>query len=582
MRRRTWKATAGTLLALGMLGLLLFTVRASGGGGETWSTDTFSDFVDHSTMDGVDVWSAAGSARLDRRWFLDTRINDASNESKFSPRISFALTNTGTMTETIFLAVWADERTQDHYADVYFARSFNGGRTWTPDILASGAHQNGLGKNTPDIAVRATDEKLWVVWHETSAIDGGDPGDIKYATSADKGNSWSAASVLHNGEARLPRILSHGASGTLYTIWEDERDDDGDVYISRYTSSWGAPVKVNDDATTVEQSKPKVAVDVDGNVYAVWEDRREDEDGQVYFSRWISGTVWDESNWMPNVRLSNPTMCSASAPDITVGSLGILYATWVEKIRTGPSCTTFDYQIVVARSNDQGENWNHAIVKRLYDASGGGAVSSYEYPAISVDQSGKVYMTWIHVPDQTAYAESNVLFALSPDRGQHWTTSRILNAGQAVCGDAPLSLVSSFEGEVVAAWEDYREPSGRQIYATGYPADNYLSNGSYVRTLDVGGMASWDAITWTATISPNTGLQLATRVLTETSAGWTNWVMHTSSGEALPHPDGRQIQYRAVFTSTHGFPNQTAVLDEVIISYQPRSYVYLPLLIRSN
>ena len=96
-------------------------------------------------------------------------------------------------------------------------------------------------------------------------------------------------------------------------------------------------------------------------------------------------------------------------------------------------------------------------------------------------------------------------------------------------------------------------------------------------------MASWDAITWTATISPNTGLQLATRVLTESGASWTNWIMHSTSGEALPHPDGRQIQYRAVFTSTAPPPaNDTAVLDEVVISYQPASYVYLPLLIRSS
>lgn len=369
--------------------------------------------------------------------------------------------------------MWADERTQDHYSDIYFARSINRGRTWVSDILVSGLHQHDLGKNTPDIAVRATDDKLWVVWQETSASDGGSPGNIKYATSDDHGNSWSSAKPVHIESAYLPRIAPHGASGNLYTIWEDERTDDGDIYISRHTSFWAAPVKVSDAISGNEQREPELAVSDSGNVYAVWEDMRDDSYGQIYFSRWISGTTWNASNWMTNTRLSDPTMCEAGAPDIAAGPLGVLYAAWVEKISTGPSCTTWDHQLVVARSDDQGDNWDRTIVKRLYDASGGGAIASYRYPSIGVDRSGKVYVAWIHLPDQTQYAEANVLFSLSPDKGLHWTTPQTLDSQQEVGGDAPLHLVSSLEGEVVVAWEDYRESSGRQIYAAGYPADNY-------------------------------------------------------------------------------------------------------------
>ena len=578
MRISTWKVIAGSLLVLGMLSMLFLTVSASGGGGETWRTDILSDFVDNSTLDGVDVWSMPGSARLDHRWFFDTQVNDNADQSRFSPRLSFALTNTASTTGTLFLVVWADERTEDHKADIYFSRSLNGGRTWSPDTLASGAHQNGLGKNTPDIAVRATDESLWIVWHETNAIDGGDPGNIKYVTSDDKGDSWSPVNAVYTGAARLPRVAVHGASGNLYTLWEDERDDDGDIYISRYTSSWGTPVKVSDAISGTEQREPELAVSYDGNVYAVWEDLRQNSNGQIYFSRWISGTTWSASGWMTNTRLSNPLMCGASDPDIIVGLGGVLYATWVEKVSTGPSCATWDYQIVVARSNNQGVTWTRSIVKRLYNASAGN--SSYGDPSIGLDQSGKIYVAWIHLPDQTIYSDGNALFSISPDRGLHWTTPRTLNSQQEVCGDAPLSLISGFEGEVVVAWEDYREPSGRQIYATGYPADNYLSSGTYARTLDVGGPAAWGNITWTATITPGTGLQIATRVMT--AAGWTEWVTHTTPGEALAHPDGRQLQYRAVFTSTAPPGNDTSVLDKVVISYQPYHQIYLPLVLRGG
>ncbi len=579
MSKQFSRALGGTLLALGMAALVLLTVRAAGAADTIWSTDTFPDF-NQGVLDGVDTWSEPGSVQLDHRWFFDTKVNDdAILQSRFSPRLSFALTNTASITETVFLAVWADERTQDHYADIYFARSTDGGRTWLSDTLASGTHQHNLGKNSPDITVRATDGNLWVVWHETSTSDGGVPGDIKYATSADKGDHWSSVNSVYTGTARLPRIASHGASGHLYTIWEDERDDAGDIYISRYTSSWGAAVQVSDAISGTQQREPNLTVSGDGDVYAVWEDMREDADGQVYFSRWISGTTWNASNWTTNTLLSNPLMCGASGPDIVAGPLGVLYATWVEKISTGPSCSTFDYQIVVARSDDQGDTWNRAIVKYLCDASGGGSVSSYDYPSIGVDRSGKVYVAWIHMPDQNVYAESNVLFSVSPDGSLHWTTPRTLDRQQEVCGDAPPSLISSFEGEVVVAWEDYRESSGRQIYATGYPADKYLGIGEYNRTFDAGGPAAWDTITWTATLTPGTGLVLATRVMTTAGAGWTDWVIHAASGEALSHPSGRLLQYRAVFTTSTG--SDTPVLNAVGITYE-QSRIYLPLVLRNS
>ncbi len=585
MSKRYWKALSGILLALGMVSLVLLITHAAGEADPEWSTDTFLDFCD-GTMNGVDVWSDPGTARLDRNWYPNVRVNDVAAQSRNYPRLSFALTNTGTITETVFLAVWEDERRNDHHPDIYFARSADGGATWSSDKLVEG----GFGfspvadQYSPDITVRATDGSFWMVWHnDTSGSSSRIAGDIYYGISYDQGNTWSFTDTVHSGTARRPRIAPHGASGHLYTVWEDERDDDGDIYISRYTSSWSTPVEVSDAISGTEQREPHLAVSYDGNVYAVWEDMREDADGQVYFSRWISGTTWSASNWMTNTLLSDPdpTMCGSSVPDIIAGPMGVLYATWVEQVSTGPSCTTADFQIVVARSNDQGDTWNHTIVKRLYDAYGGGAISSYDYPSIGVDRSGKVYVAWIHLPDQTAYSDGNTLFSSSPDRGLHWTTPRTLSSQQEVCGDAPTDLVSDFEGQVVVAWEDYRESSGRQIYATGYPADRYLTSGEYRRDLDAGGPAAWGTITWTATITPNTGLQIATRVMTTAGAGWTDWFTYTASGDAIPHPSGRLIQYRAVFTSTALPGNDTSVLDAVVISYE-QYRVFLPLVLREG
>lgn len=601
MKRHTWKAISGTLLALGMLSLLILTTRAAGGGGEEWNTDTFPDFVDNSTLDGVDVWSSPGSARLDHRWWMNAKVDDADDATV--PALTFALTGTTGTTETVFLAAWQDEHECDHCGDIYLARSTTGGRTWSTDAKlcddCDPCHEpypECPCPREPDIAMRATDESLWAVWWADWSDDR-EEGDIYYLTSTNwRGPLASITAVTGTvyagtGKQHRPHIAPHGPSGYLYTIWEDERDDDGDIYISRYNpdtdAAWSTPIKINNDVTTVEQSKPKVVVDTDGDVYAVWEDRREESDeddpqSDVYFSNWISGTAWIGANWSANTRLSEATMIWAGEPDIVVGPTGTLYAAWVEKVDTceGIGCS-WDYQIVVGRSDDSGATWNRTVVHRLVGASADN--DDYRDPALGVDRQGRLYLAWTHLSG-SSHSDSNVHFSLSPDDGVNWTEPRILNTPRLVVdSDAPAALTADFDGRVVIAWEDWRAGGGSSdVYATGYPADNYLPAGSYVRTLDTGGLASWDAITWTAAVSPGTGLQIATRVLTETGADWTNWVMHTTSGESLPHPDGRQLQYRAVFTSTTPPTNGTAVLDEVIISYQPFPHIYLPLVIRGS
>lgn len=569
MFKRYPKILAGMFLALLMIILTLFTVRAAGGNLQ-WSTDIFPDFL-QGTLSGVDVWSEQGTARLDHAWWANAQVNDSTSQSQISPRLSFALTNTASTTDTVFLAVWADERTQDQYPDIYFDCSTDGGQSWSTDVLVSGAHQHNYAKYTPDITVRLADESFWVVWQD----DANDDGDIYYATSSNRGNTWSSSSEVYSGAGKqlYPRIAPHAQSGYMYTIWEDERADDGDIYISRYTSSWGTPIKINDDTGSSQQREPALATDVDGNVYAVWEDFRDDPEGydpHVYFSRWISGTMsWGE--WYTNTRLSDSAMDWTEDPVIIPAAAGRLFAAWMERVPTGPA--TYDFQIVLGRSSDYGETWDRSVVDRLYDASASNA--TYSNPALGRDRSGQLYLAWVYSPDSQA-SQANIYFAQSPDDGHSWTEPRTLNRPLNIVNIAPPDLITGFEGEVVVVWEDYR--STQEVYAAGYPADDYLTSGEFARTLDAGGPAAWDTITWTATITPDTGLLLSSRVMTTPGAGWTDWVTHTSSVEALSHPSGRFIQYRAIFTSTG---SATSVLDKVVISYN-QYRVFLPIILKEE
>jgi hypothetical protein len=579
MSTRYWRVLGGVLLGLGMAVMAVFTSRAThvettaAPGTAEWRLDTLADFA-QGTMDGVDVWTQPGAVRLDRAAWPNARVNSPASQGRFAPSLSFLLSDTHAGPETHFVAVWADERVQDHNPDIYFATSANRGRTWSPDRIVGGSHVSGRSQNTPDIAPRAADESLWVVWQD----DRRDAGDIFFATSSDRGAHWSAASPVYTGTGTQshPRIASDARSGRMFSLWESaSAGDDGDIVVSSIdpdaSAAWSGPVRVNDDGSSATQSDPNLAVDGEGNLYAVWEDTRDDPDGQdthVYFSRWMSGTTWGD--WSANTRLSDPDVDWAGDPDVVAAPGGALYAAWYERVPTGPA--TYDFQIVVATSQDNGATWSRAIVRRLHNASA--SLANFQDPVIGADRWGRVYVAWQHSPDQQA-ATANILLALSPDGGAHWTQPRILNlpANHAVLDDVP-ALAVGFDGELVAAWQDYRDTEPH-IFASGYPADRYLPRGEYRAELDAGGLAGWGAITWTAGISPNTGLALATRVMTGLDGGWTGWVTHTSSGAALGHPPGFALQLRAILTG-NGFASPA--LEQVLISYQ-RHRLYLPLML---
>jgi hypothetical protein len=93
---------------------------------------------------------------------------------------------------------------------------------------------------------------------------------------------------------------------------------------------------------------------------------------------------------------------------------------------------------------------------------------------------------------------------------------------------------------------------------------SYPSSGTYTSsTLDAGRIATWGALTWTASLPPGTTLVIETSSSTD-GVNWSNWSA-TSNGGVITSPAARYLRYRVTFQTTD--PTLTAILYDISFTW---------------
>ena len=363
---------------------------------------------------------------------------------------------------TVF-AVWSDPRDEPDGANsIYFSRSSDGGHTWsTPNVrvsLFSESHQE-----DPSIAVDS-EGTVYVAWRggttSTRLID------VWVAGSTDMGATWSEPSKVNDVSGYVDASTSFGpaiavdAEGALYVAWMDWRNSlpdnvnpviaDPDIYVARSIDgglSWSPNVRVNDDVGTTEQiGDPAIAVDPDGAVYIAWQDRRDDERGDVY----VSGSDDGGATWSTNVRVNDVTTGFQGDPGLAAGAGGVFVA-WLDGRDSAGD-------IYFSSSQDRGVSWSTNL--RINDVQSRGTDSE---PSLAV-RDHTVYVAWHQdVYDNGLY---QALLVRSLDDGVHWGPNLPLAEGTRAELHPVIALDST--GTVFGAWEDERGAS-MDIYATSCP-----------------------------------------------------------------------------------------------------------------
>ncbi len=218
------------------------------------------------SIDGGDTWSDP-----------NIRVNSANSSIQRNSKI--AVDSAGTIYVT-----WEDDRNGDD--DIYFAKSTDGGSTWTEPNIKINDDTGTSSQLNPDIAVNSSNG-VYIVWQDYRNVGG----DIYFAGSIDGGETWLSPNVKINSDTELDSqydpVVDVGPTGTIYVAWQDYREGFGDIFFAYSMDvglNWLHPnERINDDSGDNSQYDPAMVSSPANEIYVTWSDYR-NTDGDIYIA----------------------------------------------------------------------------------------------------------------------------------------------------------------------------------------------------------------------------------------------------------------------------------------------------------
>jgi len=280
--------------------------------------------------------------------------------------------------------------------------------------------------------------------------------------------------------SRYVKICSDD-NGNVYAVWEDRRNGYYDVYFN-YSRDYGLTweqedIKINTNPVDNSHSfVPQINCDNNGNIYVVWENYNSARIYDVYFN--VSndyGKTWAEEHARLN---TNPIGTTHSrAPQISSDENGHVYVTWYD-MRNERDRIYFNY------SEDYGDTWQVSDIRVDRNPIADRTATN---PVISSDETGNVYIAWIDLRN----AGWDIYFNSSHDYGATWQVQDVrLDTSDE--HSLYLTMNSDNTGHVYVAWSDIRDAE-HDVYIN-YSHDHgatWQANDIRLNTNQAGAFDSW-------------------------------------------------------------------------------------------
>jgi hypothetical protein len=250
-------------------------------------------------------------------------------------------------------------------------------------------------------------------------------------------------------------------SGNVTAVWSQHDGTAYSIYANHYPAGgpWGSPVLV-ETSDAGDAIDPKVAVDANGNVTAIWR-QWDGAHFNIYANHYPAGGPWGT-----RVLLETDDTGNALSPQVAADAAGNLTAVWSQW-----NGTVYD---VYANQSPAGGPWGAPVLLETDD--GGNALHSQ----VAVDPNGNVTVVWWQEPDGLR----SDIYANHYPAGGPWGTAVLLETDNA--GDAhSLDVAVDPNGNVTAVWAQW-DGTRTNIYANHYPAGGPWGTRVLLETDDTG------------------------------------------------------------------------------------------------
>ncbi|MFH1677709.1 MAG: prepilin-type N-terminal cleavage/methylation domain-containing protein [Patescibacteria group bacterium] len=197
----------------------------------------------------------------------------------------------------------------------------------------------------PEIVLSDDDNYIYIAWQD----DLDDAGDIylQKLESVDGDNVWAIEKKVNSNAGvslqAMPQLST--APNYVYVVWQDERSGDNNIYSQKFDSDgnkssngqWLGDVLINNDSAGAKQLNSQFILSNDNNhIYAIWQDERNDA-GDIYLQKFnADGNLATSSNWADGNLLVNQYQEGAQIlPNITIDNLNNIYISWTDGRNNG-------------------------------------------------------------------------------------------------------------------------------------------------------------------------------------------------------------------------------------------------------
>jgi hypothetical protein len=349
--------------------------------------------------------------------------------------------------ENIVYITWWD--IQNDTEAVYIAKSIDGGENFT-----EGKKIDNI-PHSLNIVIGSTGIIYAVFYYS---------GNISFTKSTDGGESFTTPVKVNDeqgdGFCYLPEIAVD-LNDNIYVVWDDNRNhlpldksSNSDIYFAMSTdkgNSFGENIRVNDDISISNQIGPNIAVSKLGDVFVVWTDERNDDDG-------TSGVDWDiylakyneiDNSFEKNIKVFHDSTHKAQGgPNIAIDNSDNIFITCSDN-REGPGDENGTYKIYLSKSTIS----SLIFGPDTFVASGTGGL-------IAADDNG-IYIT---TRSQFVYSKDGESFS------EPMSVTTFFNS--------PGAIILDNQSNIYVVWMDWRSGMGDIYFKKGIRTDPSSENGN--------------------------------------------------------------------------------------------------------